>query len=70
LITEIQQVLDEVVASEAFKDFAEEEDDDQDGEIDARSAFDRERQRLPLGGREVGLGADVTAHVLSLRDHR
>jgi SNF2 family DNA or RNA helicase len=46
LITEIQQVLDEAVTSEAFKDFAEEEDDDQDGEIDARSAFDRERQRL------------------------
>ena len=46
LITEIQQVLDEAVASEAFKDFAEEEEDDQDGEIDARSAFDRERQRL------------------------
>jgi SNF2-related domain len=46
LITDIQQVLDEAVTSEAFKDFAEEEEDDQDGEIDARSAFDRERQRL------------------------
>jgi len=42
----IQEALDEALASEAFKDFAEEEDDDQDGELDARSAFDRERQRL------------------------
>jgi len=46
LITNIQQALDEALASEAFKDFAEEEDEDQDGEIDASSAFDRERQRL------------------------
>jgi ERCC4-related helicase len=45
LITDIQQVLDETLAGEAFKDFAE-EDEDQDGEIDARSAFDQERQRL------------------------
>ena len=46
LITDIQHALDEALANEAFKDFAEEEDEDQDGEIDARSAFDRERQRL------------------------
>ena len=46
LISDIQQALDEALASEAFKDFAEEEDEDQDGEFDARSAFDRERQRL------------------------
>jgi superfamily II DNA or RNA helicase len=45
LITDIQQVLNEAVVGEAFRDFAEEEDD-ADGEIDARSAFDRERQRL------------------------
>lgn len=46
LISEIQHALDEAFASDAYKDFAEEEDEDQDGEIDARSAFDRERQRL------------------------